>query len=54
MRYLLLLLLTGCTTQTQTDSEHDGKQLLWCLGLCIFGQDVVREGTTSTEIEAVE
>jgi hypothetical protein len=48
MRYLLILLLAGCTSTTETDTDADGAI---CLGLCYLIRITHDQEVTTEEIE---
>ena len=48
------MLLAGCNTQRDTSSDEDRKQVLWCVGACLFGQDTTEGKETKTEVTSDE
>ena len=51
---LLTLVISGCNTHRDSSSDEDQKQVLWCVGACLFGHNRNEGKETKADIETKE
>ena len=49
MRYLICLLLTGCTMTEDTEDKRT--DIIWCVGACIHANQHENEKQTEIEVD---